>query len=147
LEPPLASYLDRFPRLTDMAVLALHSKCTIMFIILVVATDTTGRLGQFVAYRVFMATDTLDVLVLPVQLEAGFIVIEIPIFPVTGIVASVAAFPERAFMHVLFFVTRPAIRLGLFKYYGEMAFFTFSQYVLPGKLKARHSVVKFNFGP
>ena len=76
-----------------MAMLALHSKCTIVPVILVVATYTTRRLGQFGAYRILMAIDTLKILVFSIQLELGFIVIKIPVLPVTGIVASVAAFP------------------------------------------------------
>jgi hypothetical protein len=47
LDPALVTHLDRFPRQPDMALFALHSKCTIMPVILFVATDTTGRLGQF----------------------------------------------------------------------------------------------------
>jgi hypothetical protein len=66
LDPALVSHLDRFPRQPDMAVIALHSKCSIMPVILFVAADTTGRLGQFGAYRILVAIDTLKVLVFSV---------------------------------------------------------------------------------
>lgn len=89
-----------------------------MFVILVVATDATRRLGKFVANRVLMAPDAFDILVLPVQLEFGLVVIKIPPLPVTGVMTSVTSLSERAFMHVLLLVTRPAIRLGLFEYHG-----------------------------
>ena len=89
-----------------------------MPVILFVATDTTGRLGQFGAYRILVAIDTLKVLVFAVKFEAGFIVIKIPVLPVSGVVTSITAFSESALVHVLFFVTRPAIRLGLFEHHG-----------------------------
>jgi hypothetical protein len=85
--------------------------------------------------------------VLSVKFEFGFIVIEIPVLPVTGVVTIVTAFPESALVHVLFFVTRPAIRLGLFEHHGYVAFFALHQYMLSGELKLRHPVVKFNFPP
>ena len=75
-----------------MAVVTLHAKSTIVSVILVVATDAAGRLGQFGVYRILMAIDTLEVLVFPVQFEFGFVVIEIPILPVARVVARLAAF-------------------------------------------------------
>jgi hypothetical protein len=65
-----------------------------------------------------MAINTLKILVLSVKFEFGFIVIEIPVLPVTGVVTIVTAFPESALVHVLFFVTRPAIRLGLLEHHA-----------------------------
>jgi hypothetical protein len=147
LDPMLVSHLDRFPRQPHMAVIALHSKCSIMPVIFFVATDTTGRLGQFGAYRILMAIDTLKVLMFPVKFEAGFIVIKIPVLPVTGVVTNITAFSESTLVHVLLFVARPAIRLGLFEHHSQMAFLALYQYVFPGELEARHPVVELDFFP
>ena len=86
-DPLLASHLDRFPRQPDMAVLALHSKCAIVPVILIMASYTAGSQNHFCFYRCFVTIDTLQRLVLSVQLEFGFIMIEIPAFPITGVVA------------------------------------------------------------
>ena len=94
-----------------------------------------------------MAIDTLKVLVFSVQLEFCFIVIKVPILPVTGVVAGITALPQSPFMHVLFLVTRPAIRLGILKHHADMAFFALHQYMLSGELESRHPVVEFNFPP
>ena len=94
-----------------------------------------------------MAIDTLKVLMFSIQLELGFIVIKIPVLPVTGVVTGFTAFPESALMHILLFVARPAIRLGLFEHHGYMAFLALNQNMFSGELKLRHPVVKFNFSP
>ena len=78
---------------------------TIMLVILAMTADTTGSQTQFIAGRSFVALGTTDVLVLAIQLESGFIVVEIPVLPVTRVVASLARFSQRAFVSILFFVT------------------------------------------
>jgi hypothetical protein len=143
----LAANLDRFPRQPYMAVITLHSKCAIVSVILFVTADATGRLGQFGTYRISVAINALEILVFSVQLEFGLVVIKIPILPVTGVVTGFTAFPESALMHILLFVARPAIRLGLFEHHGYMAFLALNQNMFSGELKLRHPVVKFNFSP
>lgn len=65
-----------------------------------------------------MAINTLEILVLPVQLEAGFIVIEIPALPIAGVVTRVTSCSKSTLVHILFFVTGPAVRLGILEYDG-----------------------------
>lgn len=88
-----------------MAVFALVSKRTVVLVILVMAADAACSQGYFIAYRGFVAFGTAYVLVFSIQLELGFIVVEIPVLPVTRVVAILTARSQRAFMCVLLFVT------------------------------------------
>ncbi len=88
-----------------MAAFAANTECTVMFVVFLVASEAIGRLPQFVADRSIMAIDTFKIFMLLVYLEIGFIVIEIPSFPVTRVVTIITTFPECAFMHILLFVT------------------------------------------
>jgi len=130
-----------------MAVLAMISICTIVFIILAVATDTADGKCHLIVRRRFMALRTADVLVLPFQFEIGSIVVEIPIFPIARIVAIATIRAQRALMDVLLFVAGTAIRLGILKCSVQMTFLAFCQQVLPGKRKARHPMVEIGFFP
>lgn len=65
-----------------------------------------------------MAIDTLKFLVFAVYLEAGFIVIEIPVLPISGVMARIASGSQGTFMHILFIVTRPAVRLDVLEHNG-----------------------------
>ena len=127
----LASNLDRFPRQPDMAVITLHSKCAIVSVIFLVTTDATGRLGQFGIYRISMAINALEILVFSVQLEFGLVVIKIPVIPVTGVVTGFTAFPESALMHIMLFVARPAIRLGVLERRFDVTLLALYQHVSP----------------
>lgn len=88
-----------------MAVFALVSKRTVVFVILAMAADATCGQGYFIAYRDFVAIGTAYVLVLSIQLELRFIVVEIPILPIARVVAILTTCSQRAFMCVLLFVT------------------------------------------
>lgn len=92
-----------------MAVLALVSKCTIVLIVLVMAADAIGGQDYLSTHRGLVAFGTADVLVFSIQLEPGFVVVEIPVLPVARVMAIVTACTQRAFMSVLIFVTRPAV--------------------------------------
>lgn len=94
-----------------------------------------------------MAFATANFLVLPFQPEAGFIMVEVPVFPIARVMASLASRAQRAFMHILFFVTRPAVRLGILELGGQMAFFAFGQNVLSGKREAGLRMVELGFFP
>ena len=96
-----------------MALLAASAKRTIVLVVLVMATGATGGQFQFPEYRGFMTIGTLEILMLGLQLETGLVVVEIPVFPIASIVASFANCSQCAFMHILFFMARPAIRLGI----------------------------------
>lgn len=80
-----------------------------MLVILFVATETRGCHDYLFPERRVVALDTSEFAVLAFQFEMGFVVIEIPIFPITGVVAILTACPQGAFMNILFFMARPAI--------------------------------------
>jgi hypothetical protein len=92
-----------------MAMLTLIAVRTIMLIILVMASDAGRSQYYFLVYRNIVAAAALDFLVFPIQFEIGFIVVKIPVFPVTCVVAFFTSSSKRAFMHILFLMTRPAI--------------------------------------
>jgi len=130
-----------------MAVLAMIPECAIVFIILAVATDTADGQRHLGVSRRFMALRTADVLVFPFQFEIGSIVVEIPIFPITRVVAISTIRAQRALMNILLFVAGTAIRLGILKCSVQMTFLAFCQQVLPGKRKTRHPMVEIGFFP
>lgn len=115
--PASTSNLDRFPVQSNMAMIALLSEIAIVLVILIMTTDAGCRQNHFAAYRCIVTIDTLESLVLSVKLEVGFIVIEIPVFPVASVVASITCSAKGAFVHVLFSMARRAIRLGLLEYH------------------------------
>ena len=92
-----------------MAVFALVAKCAIVLIVLVMAANAIGGQGYLIANRGLVTFGTADVLVFPVQFELGFVVVKIPVLPITRIVTILTACSQRAFMRILFFVTRPAV--------------------------------------
>lgn len=145
--PAPASNLDRFPVQPDMAVIALVSKIAIVLVVLLVTTDTGCRQNHFVVYRGIVTIDALEPLVLPVKLEIGLVVVEIPVLPVACVVASIASGAKGTFVHVLFRVTRRAIRLCLLEYHRQVTLLALGQYVLAGELEARDPVVEFGLFP
>lgn len=145
--PAPASHFDRFPCQSDMAVFALTPEVAIVLVVLLMAADTGSRQYHFILDWCFVAINTFEFLVFPVKFEAGFIVVEIPVFPVAGVVTSFTSCPKGTLVHVLLFVTRHAIRLGFLEYHSQMTFLAFCQYMLPGKLEARDPVIEFNFFP
>ena len=104
IDPALASHFDRFPRKAYMAMFTLRSIRAIMFVIFFMAADTAGRFSHLLVCRCSVAIDAFKLFVLAFQFEVGLVVIEFPIFPVAGVVASFATFAKSAFMHVLFFM-------------------------------------------
>jgi hypothetical protein len=130
-----------------MALFTAPSERTIVLVILVMATCTTGGQFQFSEYRGFMAIGTLEILVLALQLETGLVVVEIPIFPVARVVTSFAIRAQRTFMHILLFMARPAVRLGVLISGGQVAFLAFNYLVLSGQRIARLYMTKFGLFP
>lgn len=102
--PTLPPYFDGLPRRSNMTMVALHAKCAIMLIILFVAADTGSRQHDLGSNRGVVAVDALKILVFSIQFEAGFIVIEIPVFPVAGVVAGFTSRAQRALVGILLFM-------------------------------------------
>lgn len=119
-----------------MAVFAQIAVSTIVLVILVVARHATGSQGYFFGYRCLVTFGASDILVFTIQLKVGFIMVEIPSLPITGVMASLTFRPQCAFMHILFFVARPAIRFGILESRRQMAFLAFDQYMFSGELEA-----------
>lgn len=145
--PAPTSHLDRFPVQTDMAMIALVAEIAVVLVVLLVAADARCRQNHFAAYRCIVTIDALEPLVLPVQLEIGLVVVEIPVFPVPRVVASFASGAKGTFVHILFSVTGRAIRLGLLEYHSQMTFLALGQRMLAGKLEARDPVIEFGLLP
>jgi len=80
------------------------AKCTIVFVVLAMASHTRGDQIDFAIDLRVVALDTSELGVFTVQLELGFVVVEIPVFPIPRVMASLASRSKRAFMHILFFV-------------------------------------------
>lgn len=87
-----------------MAMFALCAKSTIMLIIFVMAPDTTGGQDYFFDNRCFVAFRTANIFVFSLQLEAGLVVIEVPIFPIARVVTRLATRSQCALMDVLLFM-------------------------------------------
>lgn len=101
-----------------MAVVALGTECAIVLVVLLMATDAACSQNDLCSNRGIVAIDTFKILVFAIQLEIGFIVIKIPVFPVAGVVTFLTACAERTLVHILLFMTGPAIRLGFLEYHG-----------------------------
>ena len=59
-----------------------------------------------------------------IQLETGFIVVEVPGLPVAHVVASFACRSQATLVNIFLLMARPAIRFCILEGRGEMAFFT-----------------------
>jgi hypothetical protein len=116
--PTLASHLDPFPGCTDMATITLSSEITIMLVILFMTTETGSHQNNLLFDRGIVAIDTLQLVVLPFQLEVGFIVIEFPRLPVARVVTGLTTRSQCQLVRILFFMARPAIRFGILEYHS-----------------------------
>lgn len=85
-----------------MTVVAFVTVCPIVLVILTMTTDTTDSEGHFTVRRRFVAFRTAYILVFTVQLEIGFVVVEIPVFPITRVMAVTAVRSQRTLVDVLF---------------------------------------------
>lgn len=155
LPPPLTADLellpavtdDRFPGRPNMALLAAPSKSPIVLVILVMATGTAGDQLQFHQYRSLVTIGTLEILVLALQLETGLVVAEVPVFPVARVVAGFAIGTQSALVHILLFMARPAVRLGIFVSGSRVAFLALNEQMLSRKRIARLYVIEYGFFP
>ena len=126
---------------------ALRSKRAIVPIILAMTADAAGRQNDLRANRSLVAINALERLVFAFQLEPGLVVIEIPVSPVTGVVAGLASRSKRALVHILLLVTRPALRLGLLERDGQVAFLALGQNMPSGERETRHPMVEIGLLP
>ena len=102
--PALPSNLDRFPCQANMTVIALRAKCAVVLVVLLMAAYTTCSQNHLRSYRGIVAVNAFEFLVLSIQLEVGFVVIKVPIFPIAGVVTFLAARTKRAPVRILFFM-------------------------------------------
>jgi len=123
---------DIFPRGYIVAALALAPEGAVMDIILVMAAAAGSRQVYFLVCRFVVAIVTADVIVPVFQLEAGLVVIEIPDLPIARVVAALALRPQAAFVEILFFVARPAIRFGVLERRRSVALLAFGLDMLAG---------------
>lgn len=126
-----------------MAVIALVPICPVVPVILAMTTYTTADCQcHFIVGRSFVALGATYVLVFSFQLEFGLVVVEIPIFPIPRVVAIPAIRAQRALVHVLLLMTRPAVRLGILECDSQVAFLAFGQQMFSGEREAGKPVVK-----
>lgn len=130
-----------------MAMLTLQSERAIVLVVLFMATDTGGSQHQFGSYRPTVTTNTFNFLVLVVQFEIGLVMVKVPVFPITGVMAGITSRAESPLVHILLFVTGHTIGFGFLELNRQMTFLTFDQYVLPDKREARHRMVEFSLLP
>lgn len=103
-----------FPALFVMTGFALGPKIPLVLIVFLVARQAI-HLELVPVNIAFVASNALDVVVLPKQRESGFLVmIEWDLFPAALDMARFALRPEFALVLVVFFVTRNAGGLRLF---------------------------------
>ena len=94
-----------------------------------------------------MAVHALPTCMSVLKLEAGLVVIEVPIPPIAGVVTGFAIGAEAAHVYVLLLVAGPAIGFGVLESDRNMTFAACDQGVQPGQRKTRHPVIKFRIFP
>ena len=123
---------DIFPHGYIVAAFALAPEGAVMNVVLVMATAAGGRQIYFLVCRLLVAIVTTGFLVPVFQLEAGLVVIEIPDLPIARVVAALALRPQAAFVDILFFVARPAIRFCILERRRSVALLAFGLDMLAG---------------
>ena len=102
--PALPPNLDRFPCEADMAMVTLRAKCTVMLVVLLMASDAACSQDNLRPDGSIVTIDAFELAVLPFELEVCFVVIEIPVFPIARVVAFLAACAECALVRILLFM-------------------------------------------
>ena len=100
-----------------MAVITLLTKGTVMFVIFFMTCKTGGRQSYLFIHRREVTVDTFQLAMLACQFKVGFIVVKIPVFPITGVVTRLTTGTLSAFVHVVNLMARPAVRLRFFKHH------------------------------
>lgn len=115
-----------------MAASTLRTKSAVVLIVFVMTTGAGFRDAGYFIRRFFMAVIASDVFMLSLQLKVCFVVIKIPDFPVPRVMACFTVDSQAAFMSVLFFMARPAIRFCIPECGGNVALFAFHRDMLSG---------------
>lgn len=117
-----------------MATIALWSKISIVFVILIMATTTRAGHPHFLLHLTHMALVAIgDIFMRPSQLKVGFIVIKIPRLPVTRVMTFLTFGTQTTLMHlrIIFFMARPAVGFRILKGHSTVALLTLDQGVIP----------------
>ena len=119
------------------------SVAALVLIVLFVAAHAGIRCLDDVAHRILVTSIAVEPRMPAVQLKScSSVVIEVPDFPVPGIMAGFAPCPEPSFVGILLLVATDAIHGHLFKGDGGVAFLAVDLDVLAEKRKAGQSVVE-----
>lgn len=129
-----------FPSLGCVTLSTLGSEDALVIIILTMASNTGHRSGFKVLRSV--TAFTLDTLMLPFEGKTGFGVIKPDLTPDINIMASLALFTQRTFMHIFFFVTGITGLWSLSEFRLQVALCTLHVLVLPGEFKVRLLMIK-----
>lgn len=88
-----------------MTTLTQIAERTIVFIVLAMAAHAATGQHELAGNRRVVAVDTAQLLMLAIQLEFGFIVIEVPILPISRVMTRATLHTQGAFMHILLLMT------------------------------------------
>lgn len=109
------------------------AEVAVMHVIAIMATAAYSGRQHFFVHR-FLVTRIAVVgglFMRSVQLEVGFVVIEVPCLPITRVVASLAFRAQLALMHIFLVVARPAIRFRVLERCCGMTFLALYQRMSP----------------
>ena len=96
------------PIISCMATFALRTETTVMHIVPDVAASAGLRIFESGFHRPAVAVSALHFLVPAIQLELGAIMVKIPRFPATGVVAGLTLRAKAFLVHILLLVAAVA---------------------------------------
>lgn len=107
-----ATYFDVPPRDIGVASIAYRSVSAVVGVDVTV-TSTASCVLTDLCYWGHMAIDALQTCMPILQLEAGLVVIKVPIPPIAGVVTSFAVDAEAAHVYIFFLMAGTAIGFGV----------------------------------
>lgn len=137
---PLSS-LEVPPIISSMATLALQTEASIVHIVFGVTASTGLRGFEFGFYWPAMAVSAFRFLVTSIQLEFGAIMVKIPRFPASGVVAIFALRTEAFLVHILLLMAAVASGGCIAECRCQMTLLAFCFDMTAGELKARLGVI------
>ena len=131
-----------------MATLAGLTKPAVVHVIPGMATTTGGRQLHILVRGLFMAGQAIDAFVATIEFKSGaLIVIVVPDFPATGVVAQATIGPQTPFMFVILQVTGDAGHLRILIRRRSVAFLALHILVFAEQGEFRQIVIEFRAGP
>ncbi len=136
IHPRLAADLEFLPGHPDVTAFAALAKGAIMLVILAVTIDTAPRQGDGTGQWRAVTFHTPDRLVLARQLEAGLVMVKIPIPPIPGVMALFTIGAQSALVYVTLRMACPTSGFRVLECWGQMAFLALDQQMATGEWEA-----------